>query len=167
MELAPRPPAPPPRDVWAHAAWAGLFAANLVVPLLLGVLITDRGGRAGMLAGVGAMFAIWQLVVPRHAALRAVLVPGTMALALSQYLPLVQFFAGAAAVAVVGAGREPFTGAPLTDLEGFAATVLTGVLLWCAAAVTGVALRLADRCLVRAFDRLAVADVAGRHGGGR
>ncbi|MBN9517486.1 hypothetical protein J0H58_03045 [bacterium] len=169
MEIATRPPAPPPppRDIWAHVAWAGLFAVNLVVSVLLGAVLTHRGGWVGMVAGVGVMFAVWQVVVPRHAALRAALIPGAMALAVAQFFPLVHYLAGTAAVLVVCGGREPFSGAPLTELEGFAATALTGVLLWCAAAVIGVALRLADRCLVWAFDRLAVVDAAGRPGGGR
>jgi hypothetical protein len=137
----------PPRDVWAQLCWAGLFGANAVVAGWAGLVVTERGGRAGLVAGVGVLFAVWQLGVQRSAALRAALVPGCLVLAVTQFVPFLQYFAGLVGIKLVRPG-DVLVGGPLTDAEACLATVLTGAMLWAAAWAAGATLRTLGGLLV-------------------
>jgi len=129
-----------PRSQAQEVCWLAIFGANLVVPLSLGWSFTERDSWVGMVAGVAAMLAVWQFVIPRFAALRSALLPGGVVLALSQLLPVLQFFAGVFATAVVGLDGADRPGV-FDNVTALAITVVTGVQLWLVAVLVGFVLR--------------------------
>jgi hypothetical protein len=150
----------PPRSDAQHVCWIAVFGANLVVPLSAALPMTAHAGRSGLLAGVAALLAGWLFVVPRFPALRGVLLPGGVALAGSQVLPLFQVAAGLVGFAVVGRRDEIGAHAlapdgnsgqpPLDDPTAFAVTVSTGGTLWVIAVLLGGALLVIRRGMRRA-----------------
>ena len=112
--------------------WSGVFAANLLLPLTVGVLITT--GKGGGLIGMFAAVVVCWLVglggcyqMPR--ATEAVTVGG-MYVAMFQLMPVFHLPAGFVAVLVWAEG----VGGPLfqppgwrAELSGFAVTLLTAL----------------------------------------
>ncbi len=124
--------------------WIAIFGANMIPPLALVWPRTDRGGQEGLLIGVAVLFALWQFAVPRVEPLRAVLVPGGVAVATSQVLPAAH--AAAAAVACTLVEPDTFSNPARLDQEsGFFVAVVYAVLLTFAAAVVGVVLQAVGR----------------------
>lgn len=132
-----------------YIAWGVVFAGNLLIPLLVGWGVTQDGGRWGMLAAVALLFVVgcWLCAaVPRVA--RALLV-GSVAVGLTQAIPVLQLMAGIAALGLVellrldtgfnDAAPRPHT--MTNELSGFVATLVTGGLLMTAALVAGLAIR--------------------------
>jgi hypothetical protein len=129
--------------------WVAIFGANVILPLALVWPRTDRGGQEGVLIGVAVLFALWQFAVPRVQPLRAVLVPGGVAVAASQVFPAAH--AAAAAVACTLVEPDAFSHPIRLDQEsGFFVAVVYGVLLTLAAAVAGLVLRAVGRRFRRA-----------------
>lgn len=120
----------PSRLTIRRLAWAAVLAANLPIPLYLGYLCTEGGGRVGMLAGVGLIWLLGHESCRRQPKLASVVIPGGWFVALTQLFPILQFFSGAFALRVVSLGlaREgmPRAGG---DLAAFTATLLTGGML--------------------------------------
>lgn len=139
----------PPRSDAQQVCWLAIFGANLIVPLAFGLPMTEQQGRAGLLAGLAVLFAGWQFVIPRFGPLRAVLVPGGVALAASQVFPAVQVVAGAMSFAIVGLD-DAFRPSRFDEASAFAVTLTTGGLLWLAAMLAGFVLRGVGRRLRRA-----------------
>lgn len=141
--------------------WLALFAVNGIVPLWFGYHLTELGGRVGMVAGVAALLALWVLVVPRVPRVRAALVPGSVALALSQVYPLLQGVAGLLSLLLVGytdflnphAGPADMHLSRLNDVTAFVATLSTGVILWVFAVVLGFVILSSWRVLTGGVDR--------------
>ncbi|HEX4613977.1 MAG TPA: hypothetical protein VH092_37695 [Urbifossiella sp.] len=146
----------PPRKDNQEVCWVAVFGANLIVPVLFGWPITERGGRVGMLAALAVLLAAWQFFIPRYEHLRAVLLTGGIAVAVSQLLPLLQVFTGLLSFSIVGRVvpmsphdlPDDHSGVGLDDVSAFAVTILTGTQLWVTAMVAGVAFRAAGRRLL-------------------
>lgn len=130
-----------------HLGWAVVFAANLIFPMLLGWGETRDGGRTGMFAAVALLWLAGHLAIVRRPGLRLVLVAGGVCTAVTQLCPVLQFMAGAISLDVVGhpvvdrpEDGQPDPG-PLSDGQGFAATLLTGAQLLVVATLCGLVIR--------------------------
>lgn len=128
-----------------YIAWGVVFAGNLLIPLLVGWGVTQKGGRWGMLAAVALLFVVgcWLCAaVPRVA--KALLV-GSVAVGLTQAIPVLQLMAGIAALGLVELLRlDTFNNSSFgitNELSGFIVTLATGGLLMTAALVAGLAIR--------------------------
>ena len=152
-----------PRADWMYAwrwhfTWAGVFAANSVVPLWLGWYVTGHGGRVGMLAATAMTLATGLVVVPRWSGLRTTLVAGGAFTAITQVFPVVQLTAGVISLGVVDRlGFEPEEGlgnrSSLTEAGGFFAALLTAGVMLGAALACGVAIRATGRAVDRQIER--------------
>ncbi|HYH68541.1 MAG TPA: hypothetical protein VD866_27865 [Urbifossiella sp.] len=140
--------APPPSDARA-LCWVAIFGANVIPPLALVWPRTDRGGQEGLLIGLTVLFALWQFAVPRVEPLRAVLVPGGVAVAASQVFRAPHAAAGAVAFSLVepDAYSDP---ARLDQESGFFVAVVYGGLVTLAAAAAGLVPRAVGRRFRRA-----------------
>jgi hypothetical protein len=127
------------REQWDRAAeWTGLYAANLVIPLLIGRVATAYGGGLGMLSAVVAVWAAGLVVCARTVRLSGILFYGAGVVALCQMVPVLQIVAGYFALrawsAVGGALDE---GGVKSEVGGFAVTLMTAQPLLLAAFVFG------------------------------
>ena len=128
-------------------AWLALCLANLALPLFLGWDVTSNGGRVGMLSAVGFTLVLGIVLVERWSRLRVALAIGSVVTAVSQAFPLLQIVAGSVSLdAVNRLGHDPGTGfgneRGLTELGGFAVTLLTAGLMILAALAGGGAFQL-------------------------
>jgi hypothetical protein len=122
--------------------WAAVFAANLIVPLLLGCMVTAGGGRAGMLVAMGLLWLLGHEGSGRVRNVGFVLIGGGSGVALSQLFPFLQFFAGMFSL-TVGQRLGLVVEAETTgELGGFLVTLMTGSLLIAVAALLGLVLRV-------------------------
>ncbi len=123
-------------------AWAVVFAANLVTPIFFSWYITSEHGRVGMLAAIGLLWLLGHYGCGKSQDHSRTLIVGGACVALSQFFPLLQMFAGLASLSVVNVlGQMPTVGempsTPPTELGGFLATTLTGCLLIAVAWLVG------------------------------
>jgi hypothetical protein len=125
-------------------AWTVVLAANLIVPLPLGLEITEGGGRIGMALAILAWWTLGLIACGRHPDLARSLIVGGLVVGLSQLVPVLQVAAGFAALGTWRADVRTFGG-----LDGFAVTALTGGELLAAAYACG-RLALAVTRLARA-----------------
>ena len=137
-------------DKLSLISWPVILAVNLIVPLLLGLMVTEDHGRVGMFLAVGVFLAAgWALCyyLP-HFARRFIL--GGLFTALSQLFPILQFLSGIIALAIAdGLGVEidhsPGDG-PVEQLTsefgGFLVTLLVGLMISAVAAGIGLLLAL-------------------------
>ena len=128
-----------------HFAWAGVFSANLIVPLWLGWEITRNGGRVGMFIAIAVLLASSLLALSRRPELRKSVVAGGVFTALTQVLPLVQMAAGLLSLSVVDQC--------CFEAGGFLVTILTAGLLLVAALACGVIIRATGRAVDRQIER--------------
>jgi hypothetical protein len=135
-----------------YVAWPVVFALNLVMPGLFGLMSTDGAGRVGMLVGTCFLLVCGFWICSSARNIGFALVVGGVPVALSQVVPIIQMVAGtlafafAEALGLVGPGGA--MGTATSAAGGFVLTLTTGGLLMAAALVAGLALR-ALRALFR------------------
>jgi hypothetical protein len=131
-----------------HLAWAAVFAANLVVPVMLGWEVTRRGGRGGLVGAVVLLWVAGHLLVARVPAIGQAVVLGGLVTAATQVYPMLQGMAGVTSLWMVewlsnpAAGREMFLDG-MNDATAFAATLLTAAQVGVVALVCGPVVRAA------------------------
>lgn len=139
---------PPPQFAWDWAGWwTCVFGANLPVPLIFGLWATSKVGTWGMVGALVVLYWIgFALCLFRFRVSRS-LVCGALVLAVLQFVPLLQFLAGAAALKFTETvcGRAPDRELPATqvesDLEAFVAVFLSAQPLWIIAILIGTCIR--------------------------
>ena len=127
-----------------YLAWSLVYIANLVVPLYLGTAVTDGSGRVGMAIGVVVVFAIGcrVCVMSRWSVLTVVY--GGWIVAISQFMPCLQSFAGMMGVGTataLGLATNPRGDHVNSGAGGIVATLVTGFLLLLAATIAGLLIR--------------------------
>lgn len=127
--------------LWHHL-WTAVFAANLVLPMWVASDMLGQGGEVGMALAVGILWLAGDLAGVRSRDLRRILIGGGIAVAVSQFFPILQFWAGMFSVVLVGWAfegprNELGLGQKLSGVEGFLATFLTGSLLLLACYLAG------------------------------
>jgi len=125
--------------------WTVVFALNLAVPLPIGWDTTDGGGRIGLALAVVAGWAAGMFICYHSHRVGTVLVSGGTWVAISQFVPVLQFAAGIVGMVCLHqiAGHGSFAeGGPRAELSGFALTLFTGSILFLAAMVFGGGFRL-------------------------
>jgi len=127
-------PQPDDRRAW-RAGWALVFLLNVPLPLAFGHAFTEKGGRVGMYAALAAVWWLGHRYLSRATAVRGAVLAGAVLVALTQVVTLarVQMGAGFVALFLVGATDDR----PLSQAQGFFATVFTGAALLLASLVLG------------------------------
>ncbi|WP_165068812.1 hypothetical protein [Paludisphaera rhizosphaerae] len=132
--------------------WLMVSSANLIVPGVLGFLVSSNGGRVGMLLGVLIAFAVGSFVCFVAPERTGVIIDGGWVVAILQLLPLPQMLAGGMGLGVAGLlGLAQLEGRPSIDslLGGLISTLATALILVAFAGLFGVILlgfgRLARR----------------------
>ncbi len=133
--------------------WTLVFFANLVAPAFFGSIVVTADGRLGVLTAVAGYWVLGLLAV-RHDYLGRVVLKGGTAVGLSQLCPVLQIVAGCFALRVWGdiAGWKPgqmVWNRPLSWLDGFALTGLTGGALLAMALAAGAAGQAVAGCFRR------------------
>lgn len=124
-------------------AWVGVFLLNLCMPVFFGSLVTERGGRSGMFAGVALLFVIGYRLCTSAQRIGRTLVVGGVAVGLMQVFPAVQMMAGIVGFCAVstlqleGPDPDDVMLRVRSDSSGFVLTIVTGGLLMAAAFVAG------------------------------
>ncbi|WP_145268890.1 hypothetical protein [Tautonia plasticadhaerens] len=131
-----------------------VFLLNLSLPLAVGLPMGDAGARIGMMAAAGILGVSWVASCARCPRLALVLIPGGLAVALSQVVPILHLLAGdVARIIGIAAGCVDESPDPLGIEMGFKDRVLgpaggllvgsvMGLLLMLAASVLGLLFRL-------------------------
>ncbi len=133
----------PRTDLRWHLAWAVVFGANLIVPLMFGWPMTRGAGRVGLVLGIALMLSLGHWLCSRYARVRFPLVAGGVCVGLSQCWPMLQIWAGIFASAITRTLLQQPFGADQdspnysTGLEGLLMTALTGGQLMLAAVMCG------------------------------
>lgn len=123
--------------------WALAVAANLPVPLALGTFTVVKGGAVGMFAGVIAFWLVGAAVIARVPPARSFLVTCGLLFAITQFAPVTQFMAGAAALDLCAPSfQAPEFGPSLSEPTAFLVTLVTGGLLLVVALAGGLFIRL-------------------------
>lgn len=126
------------------SVWLGASAANLVVPGILGIMLTDDRGRIGMALGVGAVLAFGYRVCFIFRVVVRTIAYGGWLIAVTQCIPIVQIIAGSIGVETArefGLASGGAFGPINTVVGGFVATLITGGLLLALAFAIGMACR--------------------------
>lgn len=135
------------------AAWVLVYSLNLPVPFFFGIVVTDGTGKFGMVLAVVVLLAAGVFATRRYPRTLTAISIGGLVTALSQFYPMLQMFAGMAALFVtealslsdsgaVGAGGFENVG---TVLGGFCATCITAFIEIIVAAMVGGLVQLARR----------------------
>jgi hypothetical protein len=137
---------PGDRAEWSPAfEWSCVFAANLFVPLPLGLLITADGGWVGMIAAVLVCWVAGLVLCMRPGRLGRVLIVGGSLVACAQMFLIPHIVVGMLALwvchSIAEAAQFPRTGL-WAEVGGFAATLLTAQPLLLAALWLGGVRRL-------------------------
>lgn len=128
------------RSDWKWSVWwSAVYAANLPVALFFGWIATEQGGRLGMAAGIAVLWTVGLAVCAWPGRLRQILVVGGWVVALSQMIVLPHIFIGTFALGSWGSitGANSGIDGPLTEVGGFAVTLMTGQPLMLLALVIG------------------------------
>ena len=129
-------------------AWIGVYAANLILPIYYGMMMTRDGARVGMLIGIIVVFALgYHICFVSRKAMRTVVYGGWI-VAVFQLLPFLQLVAGSIGASVAQVTVQATSGdfgQVNTVLGGFLATMATGGILIAFAAAFG----LLNRALTR------------------
>lgn len=93
---------PPRKPDWLSIyGWPVVFAANMIVPLLIGLDVTREGGLTGLVIACALLLvAGWVFYYLRPQSMRTVLLGAAM-LAVTQIFPILQIVAGLGALLVV------------------------------------------------------------------
>jgi hypothetical protein len=119
--------------------WSIAFASNLIVPLLIGWMVTQEGGRIGMVAGIGLLWYLGYRVCVASDGCGRALVIGGILVAATQLCPILQIFTG---IMSVGFADHVWPGSFAdmgirTELSGLIATLSMGLMMMGLAAVIG------------------------------
>jgi hypothetical protein len=152
-ELHPHPadkPGPPSiggrsRRRRSIIAWLVVVACNLPIPVHFAFQVTDSGARVGMVLAVSVIAALGAACCAIDWQLGWIVTVGGVVVALSQVLPMLQFFTGLIALGIAaqlgltasGAGIERAAGV----LGGSLVTMITAGILIGVAAVVGLVLQ--------------------------
>lgn len=115
----------------------------MIVPLMFGLAILQHSGRAGLAIAAGMFLIVgWWICLMSDSWGRRLLF-GTLLLAFTQFMPVLQIFAGMFAVNVVDAlgmaiqGNDEQIPGVVSELGGFLVTLLTGTPLAIVAILIG------------------------------
>lgn len=122
-------------------AWLVVFLANLPVPLFFGWAFTTQHGRFGMATAIVVWWLLGHQVCKASRWCGLAIVAGGIFVAMSQFLPVLQLYAGAVSLGIGSrlgqawdeGGEQQVT----TELGGFLVTMLTGGLLMVVAVMCG------------------------------
>jgi hypothetical protein len=125
---------------FALIGWPAALAANLPAPLMLGLIITERAGRWGMMLAILVFLGLGYLFCYSWPAWSRRFIGVSFLVALTQFVPIFHMLAGAFALAIVEhlpfVGRfdnegldDGFHDAINNELGGFVATFIVGSLL--------------------------------------
>jgi hypothetical protein len=127
--------------------WSIILCANLVVPLYLAFSLTKEGGRLGIAIAILCYWMLGLIAIRHSHRFGSILLSGGFIIGLSQFWPVLQAWAGVAALEAwhkvhVWTGGAAARGRPLSEFDGFAVTTLTGAMLltatlFCGTFVTG------------------------------
>ncbi len=122
--------------------WPVALAINLIVPVMFGLLVTEHGGRIGMVAGIVLLWYLGHRICVINDALGRALVVGGFIVATTQLIPVLQFVSGIVSVGSVvalrlGTAADDEHSEGMTELGGLIATVMTGLALMAVAALCG------------------------------
>lgn len=133
------------------SSWTFVFAANLPLPILFASSMAKGAAVAGVIA-VSCSFWLLGLYCSYQApGLLRIFSRGGIAVAVSQLVPILHVFAGAAAFEIVRAisGRRPDDNLPLLNIEQFwegaLTTLVSGGILLIAAGLCGAVITLGIR----------------------
>ncbi|HJZ93852.1 MAG TPA: hypothetical protein VKE40_23465 [Gemmataceae bacterium] len=125
--------------------WSGVFAANLVVPLFLGLQATSSGGATGMACAILVCWVAGLAFCVQGGRLGSVLIRGGRRVALCQFLLMPHIAAGFFALwfwtDMIDQPPLP-KGGPWAEMGGFVVTLLTALPLVIAAILFGGGARL-------------------------
>ncbi len=140
-----------PNSFW-QISWPIVLAANLIVPLILGLEVTREGGRRGMGLAITLVWLMGHLACARSKAIAPRLVIGGFFVGLSQLYPVLQVMAGMVALDIVS--QTSMVGLNLIDMQyrltelgGFLTTFLMGGQLVFAAILSGFAVAVVAKWL--------------------
>jgi hypothetical protein len=124
---------------WRRARdWTDVYVANVFLPLVIGGLVTSNGGSLGMLCAVLTIWAVGLVVCTRAARLGRVLFAGGKVVAVCQLFPVLQVVSACCAFWAWNAvGGTLNRGGLMSEVGGFAVTLLTAQPLLLAAFVFG------------------------------
>lgn len=126
--------------LWHHA-WTAVLAANLVIPITFAADLFNQGGESrksqdvGMALAITILWLVGDIIGLRSSDRRFKLISGGLVVAASQAFPLLQFFAGAASLLLLGSVLNDHD--PKSGLLGFLTTLLTGSFLLLASYLAG------------------------------
>lgn len=132
-----------PVDPPPFLAWVGVYLPNLIIPVYFARMICNEPAMVGMVFGVLVVFGVGCRACFRSRRLMLAIIYGGWVVGASQFLPMLQMFAGSFAVGGVAAlglttsGRAEDVN---TAAGGFVATLITGALLLAVAASFGLIL---------------------------
>ena len=115
--------------------WPLVFCMNMVVPLLIGLGLTNASNRIGLFLASASLFALGWIGCYRSPRFARKLIVGAGAIAISQVFPVLQIVAGFFALAVAEkSGMSRYddnlpTGSELSDVGGFVVTLIVGCIL--------------------------------------
>lgn len=124
-------------DKFAIIGWPIALGANLPIPLLCGIALTELAGRWGMWLAILLILGLGYLVCYNWPRLSRRLVSASLLVAVTQFIPILQIVAGSIALQVVA--QLPFVAGVsidehgperiVSERAGFAVTLLVGVSL--------------------------------------
>lgn len=124
--------------------WAIVLAMNILLPAFLALAVTSPRGMFGMALAVGCFYAAGCWVHYRVPHVGRSLNAGGVAVALTQFVPLLQIFAGAAGIEVARVlggmgdeGDQTPMGSLMSTWGAFVCTITTGLILVSIALIVG------------------------------
>jgi hypothetical protein len=129
----------PGKSLSRRGTWTPVFALNLMVPLFFGWMVTQEGGRIGMGAGIALLWYLGYCLFGLSEACGRALVIGGVLVAVVQFCPILHILAGLASVGLADAlWHGSFADMRInTEIGGFIATLVMGLLMMGVAAVIG------------------------------
>jgi hypothetical protein len=131
-----------------HLAWVIVFLLNLVVPGFFGWMVTESGGRNGMLIATLLLLALGYGACGAARRTARTLVFGGLLVTITQFFPLVQIVAGfiglgiGEAIGQADMSDDALPGQVKSEAGGFLITLVTGGLLMAISLVAGGFLRI-------------------------
>jgi hypothetical protein len=101
MSDAPPDPTPPSRFDWEMTKlWTLVFLGNLPVPVWFATGVSSGNGVVGLIAGLAVLYWVGLVLCAGRFRVGRSLVQGGTAVALSQFIPLLQISCGALAIGI-------------------------------------------------------------------